>query len=67
MPLETSIQIVETRILHQRNCVHRLISIKLLFSVFSAETISSVKMSINISDTLQSLYFVKKMSEHQYA
>ena len=29
-------------------------------------TISSDKMSIDISDTLKLLYFVKKMSEHRY-
>ena len=34
--------------------------------LFSAETISSDKMSIDISDTLLLLYFVKKLSEHQY-
>ena len=35
-------------------------------SVFSAETISSDKMSIYISDTLELLYFVKQMSEYRY-
>ena len=34
--------------------------------VFSAETISSDKMPIDISDTLLLIYFVKKMSEHRY-
>ena len=34
--------------------------------MFSAETISSDKMSIDISDTLLLLYFVKKMSEHRH-
>ena len=48
------------------NCVRRLISTELHLSVFSAETISSDKMSKDISDTLKLLYFVKKMSEHRY-
>ena len=39
------------------------ISTELHLSVFSAETISSDKMSKDISDTLL-LYFVKKMPEH---
>ena len=34
------------------NCERRLISTKLHLSVFSAETISSNKMSIDILDTL---------------
>ena len=46
--------------------MRRLISTELHLSVFSAETISSDKMSIDISDTLYLLYFVKKMSEHRY-
>ena len=46
--------------------MRRLISTELNLSVFSAETLSSDKMSIDISDTLQLLYFVKKMSEHRY-
>ena len=44
--------------------MRRLISTELHLSVFIAETISSDKMSIDISDTL--LNSVKKMSEHQY-
>ena len=43
-----------------------MISTELHLSVFSAETISSEKMSIDISDTLKLLYFVKKMSERRY-
>ena len=43
-----------------------MVSTELHLSVFSAETISSDKMSINISDTLYKLYFVKKMSEHRF-
>ena len=42
------------------------LSTELHLSVFSAETTSSDKMSIDISDTLEILYFVKKMSEHRY-
>ena len=41
-------------------------STELHLPVFSAETISSDKMSKDISDTLLLLYFVKKMSEHRY-
>ena len=40
------------RIRNQGNCVRRLISTELHLSVFSAETISSDKMSIDILDTL---------------
>ena len=40
--------------------------IELHLSVFSAETSSSDMMSIDIFDTLQLLYFVKKMLEHRY-
>ena len=40
------------------------ISTELHLSVFSIETISSDKLSIDISDTVSLLYFVKKMSEH---
>ena len=43
-----------------------MISTELHFSIFSTETISSDKKSIDISDTLQLLYFVKQMSEHRY-
>ena len=43
-----------------------LISTELHLSIFSAQTISSDKMSIDISDTLELLNFVKKMSEHRY-
>ena len=39
------------RIRNQGNCVRRLISTELYVSVFCAETISSDKMSIDISDT----------------
>ena len=42
------------------------ISTELHLSVFSTETISSDKMSIDILDTLQLLYFEKQMSEHRY-
>ena len=41
-------------------------STELHLSVFSVETIGSDKMSIDISDTLKLLYFVKKISEHRY-
>ena len=51
------------RIRNQGNWVRRLISTELHLSVFSAETISSDKMSIDISDTH---YLVKNMSEHRY-
>ena len=37
---------------NQGYCVRRLISTELHLSVFSAETISSEKMSIDISNTL---------------
>ena len=40
------------RIRNQGYCVRRLISTELHLSVFSAETISSEKMSIDISNTL---------------
>ena len=43
--------------------MRRLILTELHLSVFSAETISSDKMSIDISDT-KLLYLVKNMSEH---
>ena len=46
--------------------MHRLISVELHLSVFGTETISSDKRSIDISDTLLLLYFVKKMSELRY-
>ena len=44
--------------------MRRLISTELHLSVFSAETISSEKMSRYFEDTLIS-YFVKKMSKHR--
>ena len=44
--------------------MRRLISTELHLSVFSAETSSSDKMSIDISDKLELLYFVKKMLEY---
>ena len=40
------------RIRNQVNCVRRFVSTELHLSVFSAETTSSDKMSIDISDTL---------------
>ena len=43
-----------------------MISSELQLSVFGTETISSDKRTIDISDTLQLLYFVKKMSEYRY-
>ena len=43
-----------------------LISTALLLSAFGTEKISSDKRTIDISGTLQLLYFVKKMSEHRY-
>ena len=41
------------RIRNQGYCVRRLISTELHLSVFSAETISSEKMSVDISNTLK--------------
>ena len=46
--------------------MHRLISSELHLSVFGTKTISSDKRTIDISDTLKSLYFVKKMGKHGY-
>ena len=43
-----------------------MISTQLHLSVFSAETISSDKMSIYILATLEIPYFVKQMSEYRY-
>ena len=54
------------RICHQGNCVHRLISSELHVSVLGTKTISSDKETMDISDTLLLLYFVKIVSEHRY-
>ena len=43
-----------------------MISTELHLSVFSAEKINSDKMSIDISDTLSSLYLSRKMLKHRY-
>ena len=40
--------------------------VELHLSIYSHETISSDKMSTDISDTLLLLYFVKKMLEYRY-
>ena len=46
--------------------IEYIVSSELHLSVFGTETISSDKRPIDISDTLQLLYFVKKMSEYRY-
>ena len=65
--LEKIVRVLATFVFVTRfNCIHCMISPDLPVSVFGTEVFSSDLRSIDILVTLQLLYFVKKMSEHQY-